>query len=83
MSVIATVEDEDIFATIVSEDGQVLGQVDTSGGTTIVDISSLSQIPDVDTTNIQNGSVLVYKTSTNKWTSTINLDAQNLEGGEF
>lgn len=83
MSVIATVEDEDIFATIVSEDGQVLGQVDTSGGTTVVDISSLSQIPDVDTTNIRNGSVLVYKTSTNKWTSTINLDMQNLEGGEF
>lgn len=83
MSINVTIDDDDFFATIVSEDGQVIGQVETGGGTTVVDISSLSQIPDVDTTNIRNGSVLVYKTSTNKWTSTINLDMQNLEGGEF
>jgi hypothetical protein len=29
------------------------------------------------------GSVLVYKTTTNKWTSTTTLDAQNMDGGEF
>lgn len=38
---------------------------------------------DVDTTVLTNGSVLVYKTTTNKWTSTTTLDAQNMEGGEF
>lgn len=38
---------------------------------------------DVDVTNLQNGSILVYKTQSNKWTSTTVLDAQNLEGGEF
>ena len=38
---------------------------------------------DVDATILNNGSVLVYKTSTSKWTSTTTLDAQNMEGGEF
>jgi hypothetical protein len=44
---------------------------------------SLSSVSDVDATNLNNGSVLVYKTTTNKWTSTTTLDAQNMEGGEF
>jgi hypothetical protein len=46
-------------------------------------LESISNIADVDTSTLINGSVLVYKTSTNKWTSTTLLDAQNMEGGEF
>jgi hypothetical protein len=46
-------------------------------------VESVSNIADVDTTTKINGSVLVYKTTTNKWTSTTTLDAQNMEGGEF
>ena len=48
-------------------------------------VESLSNVADVDvTTNGKlNGSVLVYRTTTNKWTSTTTLDAQNMEGGEF
>jgi hypothetical protein len=46
-------------------------------------LDSVSQIANVDTTTLNNGSVLVYKTTTNKWTSTTTLDAQNMEGGEF
>jgi hypothetical protein len=46
-------------------------------------LDSVSQIANVDTTTLNNGSVLVYKTITNKWTSTTTLDAQNMEGGEF
>jgi hypothetical protein len=48
-------------------------------------VDTLSSVGDVDvTTNGQlNGSVLVYKTTTNRWTSTTTLDAQNMEGGEF
>ena len=48
-------------------------------------VESMSNIADVDvTTNGKvNGSLLVYKTTTNKWTSTTTLDAQNMEGGEF
>jgi len=48
-------------------------------------VESMSNIADVDvTTNGKiNGSVLVYRSTTNKWTSTTTLDAQNMEGGEF
>jgi hypothetical protein len=46
-------------------------------------VESISNIVDVDTTTKINGSLLVYKTTTNRWTSTTTLDAQNMEGGEF
>jgi hypothetical protein len=48
-------------------------------------VESMSNIADVDvTTNGKvDGSVLVYRTTTNRWTSTTTLDAQNMEGGEF
>lgn len=46
-------------------------------------VASLSDIGNVDTTNIVNGSVLVFNTTTNKWTSTLNFHEQDMEGGEF
>ena len=47
------------------------------------EIQSMSDIRNVDTTLLEDGSVLVYKTLTNKWTSTRLLDKQNIEAGEF
>lgn len=48
-------------------------------------VESMSTIGDVDlTTNGKvNGSILIYKTNTNKWTASTTLDAQNMDGGEF
>lgn len=46
-------------------------------------VESISDIGNVDTTVLNNGSLLVFKTTTNRWTSTTTLDAQNMEGGEF
>lgn len=48
-------------------------------------VQSLSDVGNVDTTTngTADGSILVYKTATNMWTSTTTLDAQNMEGGEF
>lgn len=45
--------------------------------------TSLTNMGDVDASNLVDGSVLVFKTMTSKWTSTTTLDAQNMEGGEF
>lgn len=45
--------------------------------------SNIEDLKNVDAANAVNGSVLVYKVTTNKWTSTTTLDAQNMEGGEF
>lgn len=48
-------------------------------------LSPLSNNTEVDvTTNGKlNGSVLVYRTATSKWTATTTLDAQNMEGGHY
>jgi hypothetical protein len=46
-------------------------------------VQSISDIGNVDTTTLDNGAVLVYRTTTNRWTSTTTLEAQNMEGGEF
>lgn len=48
-------------------------------------IEALELVGDVDTaTNGKvNGSVLVYKTSTQKWTATTVLDAQDITGGHY
>ena len=43
----------------------------------------ISQANDVDTSNLANGSLLVYKTATQKWVSTTTLEAQNMDAGEF
>lgn len=45
--------------------------------------NNITTAQDVDATNLQNGSVLVYKTTTSKWTSTTTLDSQNMEAGEY
>lgn len=48
-------------------------------------VESMGAIGNVDiTTNGQvNGSVLVYKTATNRWTATTILDAQDVTGGHY
>ncbi len=45
--------------------------------------STLNSIGNVDAVNPVNGSLLIYKTGTSKWTASTTLDAQNMEGGEF
>lgn len=58
--------------------------VTTDIGTPTV-LETMDNIGDVDmiTNGKIDGSILVYKVATGKWTSTTLLDAQNMEGGEF
>lgn len=78
--IIAFITPDDSLNVAVSE-GTILLSSSSLANPAVVE--SLSNILDVDTTTKINGSVLVYKTTTNKWTSTTTLDAQNMEGGEF
>ena len=80
---IAVIETDEALSVAVSEGTFVLNTTTDLSNPAVVE--SMSNIADVDvTTNgTVNGSVLVYKTTTNKWTSTTTLDAQNMEGGEF
>ena len=82
----------EIIAVVDDPTQSVITATTSTGATTIITSSSLSNpatvasisaIENVDTTTLNNGALLVYKTNTNKWTSTTTLDAQNMEGGEF
>lgn len=48
-------------------------------------VDSINDIANVDTvTNgLTTGSILIYRTTTNKWTASTTLENQNMEGGEF
>jgi hypothetical protein len=70
---------QEITATVTQED---LTTASTSLNNPVV-LETMAQIADVDLTELKNGSVLVYKNNSSKWTSTTNLDAQNMEGGFF
>lgn len=78
--IIAVVTPDEQLNVAVSEGTLTLASSNISNPAVV---ESMSDIANVDTTNLINGSVLVYKTLTNKWTSTTTLDAQNMEGGEF
>jgi hypothetical protein len=79
---IAIVQQDEALQVAVSEGVLTLASSTLSNPAVV---ESLSDVADVDiTTNGKiEGSVLVYRTGTNKWTASTTLDAQNMEGGEF
>lgn len=46
-------------------------------------IQNIAQASDVDASNLTDGSVLVYKGITQKFTATTTLESQIIEGGHF
>lgn len=79
---IAIVQSDEALQVAVSEGVLTLASSTVSNPAVV---ESLDSVADVDTaTNGKvDGSILVYRTLTNRWTSTTTLDAQNMEGGEF
>lgn len=45
--------------------------------------ASIETLSDVDITGKINGSLLIYNSSTSKWTASIDLESQNINGGSF
>lgn len=45
--------------------------------------STLTTLEDVDVTTLSSGSLLVYNTETQKWTSTILLNQQIVDSGQY
>jgi hypothetical protein len=74
----------DITATVdVTSNNVTVTAVGIQGASADVQNSKLEDLGNVDAQYLANGSVLVYKTNTSKWTSTRTLDLQIMEGGEF
>lgn len=46
-------------------------------------VTSLQGLTDIDTTNLINGSLLIYNTGTHKWTATNLLEQQIVESGQY
>lgn len=66
----------------VSQENLLTTSTDLSNPVYLESLENTGDV-DVSTNGKLNGSILVYKTTTQKWTSTTTLDAQNMEGGEF
>jgi hypothetical protein len=75
----------DIIATVdITSNDVVVTAVGIQGSSAVLGPdSTLNSIGNVDAVNPVNGSLLIYKTGTSKWTASTLLDAQNMEGGEF
>ena len=46
-------------------------------------VTRISQADDVDVSNLENGSVLVYSESSEKWVATRLLENQSVESGHY
>lgn len=77
---IAIVQPDEALQVAVSEGIITLASSNLSNPSSV---ETIDNVGDVDTSAKTNGSVLVYKTITNKWTATRTLDLQIMEGGEF
>jgi hypothetical protein len=73
----------DIIAIVSDPYGTSNEGVAVTAATTSIAPNSIENMLDVDLQQLTNGAVLVYKTTTNKWTASTTLDAQNMEAGEY
>jgi hypothetical protein len=58
-------------------------QVIISGMIGPAGVTTLQGLTNVDVTNLTNGGILVYNSTSQKWVATTTLDAQNMEGGYY
>lgn len=80
--IVATVTYDDTFSTSIASTSDTTVTAVGIQGLSATDVS-LSNMSDVDTSSLNDGSVLVYKTQTSRWTSTLLLNQQQMEGGEY
>jgi hypothetical protein len=79
---VAVVTPDQALSVAVSEGVLTLSSTNLAAPAVVDSVSNIADV-DIVTNGKVNGSILVYKTTTNKWTSSTTLDAQNMEGGEF
>jgi len=79
---VAIVTPDQALSVAVSEGVLTLSSTNLAAPAVVESISNIADV-DITTNGKVNGSILVYKTNTNKWTASTTLDAQNMEGGEF
>ena len=73
----------DIIAIVSDPYGTNNEGVSVTAAATSIAPNTIENMLDVDLQQLTNGAILVYKTTTNKWTASTTLDAQNMEAGEY
>ena len=43
----------------------------------------MDDLNNINFSDLRNGSIMVYNSSTQNWTSTLNLESQNISGGQY
>jgi hypothetical protein len=76
----AVVQAQTINQVVTEEKGTTLIVTGMMGPPTV---NTITNSGDIDITNLQSGSLLVYNTLTNKWVATTLLDQQTIEAGQF
>jgi hypothetical protein len=76
----AVVQAQTVNQVVTEEKGTTLIITGMMGPPTV---NSISGAGDIDVSNLQSGSMLVYNTTTNKWIATRLLDQQTIEAGQF
>ena len=72
---------DDIYVTVEGEQSTTVTTVGEQGLSGSAGV--MENITNLDATAKENGSVLVYKTFTSKWTATRLLEDQEMNGGHF
>lgn len=72
---------EQIINRVVTDDKPA--RIITSGMLPPPVVNSITAAADIDINNLQNGSTLIYNSSTRQWTATKLLDQQIIESGQF
>ena len=72
-----------VVSTVTPQTAAVATAVGVQGPPGPAGIQNISQASDVDASNLQDGSMLIYKGDTQKFTATKSLGDQIIEGGHF
>ena len=79
---IAVINNNDTVSATAEQSFVTTASVSTTVTSTGGNITESGDI-DTDTNGLQTGSLLVYNTSSSKWVSTVELDAQDITGGQY
>jgi hypothetical protein len=79
---VAIVQPDEALQVAVSEGSIVLSNTNLANPAVVESMSSIADV-DVTTNGKVTGSILIYRETTQKWTASTTLDAQNMEGGYY
>tara|TARA_R110000796_G_scaffold34020_6_gene88016 strand:- start:51340 stop:51591 length:252 start_codon:yes stop_codon:yes gene_type:complete len=76
------INNENVISVVAQQENLVIASSNLANPANVDTLASVGDV-DTSTNGLITGSLLVYKTATNRWTSTTTLEAQDMEGGEF